>query len=155
MCNKFLFLHVCLQVGREDVFSFPGSKTLLDLLRGEGSGTAEGFCRALAPSPQGQGFRGLAARVALQQGHKVAQLNFLFLHLFLQQGQKVLDAVSVVQGKARDRMREDKDYLRQLGPSLGPLGACAPMVRQRMVRRGNRGWGEVHPAPGEVVEGDS
>ena len=53
-----------------------------------------------------------------------------------------MDAVSVkvVQGKARDRMREDKDYLRQLGPSLGPLGACAPMVMQRMVR-GGATWG--------------
>ena len=53
-----------LQVGREDVFSFPGSKNLLDYLREEGSGAAEGFCKALAPAPQGQGFRGWAAGAA-------------------------------------------------------------------------------------------
>jgi len=90
------------KVSEKDVFFFPGSKNFIDFLRADGYGGVAKFCAPLAPK---KGFQGFATRVVLQQA--------------------VVDPEEK-KGKnkmVRDRMKTDKDYLRQLGNMLGDGGS--------------------------------
>ena len=82
------------------MFFFPGSKNFIDFLQAESGQAVEKFCSPITAKTKR--FQVFAARVTLKQAVKGKETR--------------------VKGKVvRDRMQEDREFLRSMKDNLGPL----------------------------------